>query len=216
MIATPVSLGAKSPATWDGLVQVQAKKLDAVFLTPDADFRIYSKIMLDKPEIAFHKNWKRDYNRSSRAMPRITDEEVRRAIDEASDRFDASLRKAFAKAGYQLVDQPGPDVMRVATGVLDVLVTAPERMTAGRSRTYANTAGEGTLVVEARDSLTGALLGRALDRRIAGDDSAYLSNAVSNRADFDLLFEKWSRISAEGLGKLKAASPIDTSGNLRK
>ena len=43
-LATAASPGAaKLPATWDGLVEVKAKKLAAVYLLPNADFRAYSK-----------------------------------------------------------------------------------------------------------------------------------------------------------------------------
>ena len=45
-------------------------------------------------------------------------------------------------------------------------------------------------MVEARDSSTGALLGRALDCRLAGDAAPYLRNSVTNKADFKSLFRK--------------------------
>ena len=59
---------AKAPATWDGLVQVKAKKVALAYLLPDADFRAYSKVMFDPPQVAFAKNWQRDFNRSSMTL----------------------------------------------------------------------------------------------------------------------------------------------------
>ena len=85
-------------------------------------------------------------------------------------------------------------------------------MTAGRTRVYSVEAGEATLVLEARDSTTGALLGRALDRRIAGDDTRGMRNAVSNEADFRLLFRQWANASVKGLNELKTLSPLAASG----
>lgn len=52
-----VAAAAKPPSTWDGLVLVGSKRLDLVYLQPGADFRGYSKVMLDPTEVAFHKNW---------------------------------------------------------------------------------------------------------------------------------------------------------------
>lgn len=218
LIATssPIS-AAKPPDTWDGLLRVQAKRLDAVYLMPDADFRVYTKVMIDMPQIAFRKNWQRDYNSTYRGtMGRISDEDVRRAVDEASSRFSEVLTKAYTDAGYQIVTQPGADVLRLSTAIINVDVVAPDVMTAGRSRTYSDEAGEATLALEARDSLSGALLGRALDRRIAGDNSSFRRNSVTNRSDFDRLFSIWAKLSVEGLAKLKALSPVDADGALRK
>ena len=75
---------AKAPATWDGLVQVKSKKLNLAYLLPDADFRAYSKVMFDKPEVAFAKNWQRDFNRSAMTLSgRISDKDVRDAVTQA-------------------------------------------------------------------------------------------------------------------------------------
>lgn len=208
---------AKPPDTWDGLLRVKANRLDAVYLMPNADFRTYTKVIIDPPQIAFRKNWMRDFNSSRRGTSgRVTEADVRREIEEGAQRFREKLEKEFAGAGYEIVSQPGPDVLRLATAIINVDVVAPDVMTAGRSRVYANEAGEATLAVEARDSETGALLGRAVDRRIAGDNSTFLRNSVSNRSDFDRLFTVWARLSAEGLTKLKAMSPVDAEGRLRK
>src|SRR3954466_10614454 len=173
-LLTTTSLAAeaakKLPDNWDGLVKVQAKNLDAVYLLPGADFRGYSKVMLDPPQVAFHKNWKRDFNHSQRGLSgRVDDADIRRAIDEGTALFVKALGEAYAKAGYQIVDQPGEDVLRVATAVVNISVNAPDQLTASRTTTYSREAGEATLVVEVRDSLSGELMGRALDRELAGE-----------------------------------------------
>jgi len=216
LLTTPAtSLVARTPDSWDGLTKVEAKKLGAVYLLPQADFRSYSKVMLDPPEIAFDKDWQRDYNRTQRStQARVSDEDVRRAIDQGGRAFADILADAYQKAGYQVVGAAGADVLRIRTGVVNLKVNAPDVMTPGRSRTYTDETGEATLVVEVRDSLSGQLLGRALDRRAVGDNGGFasISNAVTNRADFEILFKRWARLSAEGLTKLKGMSPIAGGG----
>ena len=76
------------------------------------------------------------------------------------------------------------------------------------SRTYAVDAGEATFAIEVRDSLTGQLLGRAVDRREAGEGPTYRRNYSSNLADFEALFDDWARIAARGLTELKSVSPV--------
>jgi len=67
-------------------------------------------------------------------------------------------------------------------------------------------AGESTLVIEARDSQTNAVLGRVFDRRIAGDFGS-IRNSVSNRADFLDMFRSWARASVQGRDSLKGRPP---------
>ncbi len=45
------------PDNWDGLVRVKPKRMDAAYVAPGADFRAYTKVMLDPAEVAFKKDW---------------------------------------------------------------------------------------------------------------------------------------------------------------
>ncbi len=207
--AAPAALAASPPATWDGLNLVKAKKVDAAYVAPGADFRPYTKVMLDPTEVAFKKDWVRDYNNETLELDeRISKEDAQKMLDTARTGFEDIFQKAYAKAGYQVVTQPGPDVLRVRTGVANLYVTAPDRPTAGRTRNFSRDAGAATVVIEARDSESGALLGRAVDSRTAGDTGPYMRNSVTNRSDFSMLFERWAKISTDGLNELKAMSPF--------
>jgi len=204
---------AKAPATWDGLVQVKSKKLNLAYLLPDADFRAYSKVMFDKPEVAFSKNWQRDFNRSAMTLSgRISDKDVRDTVTQAEASLSRIFPERFTQDGYQVVSEPGPDVLRLGVAIVNLEINAPERDIPGRSSSFAVDAGEATFAIEARDSLTGQLLGRAVDRREAGEGPTYRRNYSSNLADFEALFDTWARIAARGLTDLKSASPVNTDG----
>lgn len=200
---------AKAPDTIEGLYRVPSKRFDLVYLLPGADFRPYTKIMFDTPEVAFKKNWQRDYNGSTRSTQRrISDEDAQKALDAARTGVVEVFTKVHTEGGYQVVTTPGPDVLRVRTSVINLDVVAPDTMTAGRSRTFSQEAGSATLVIEVRDSTTGALLGTAVDTREIGDSMPYLRNSVTNRADFRQAFERWAKISLAGLNELKQLSPF--------
>lgn len=200
-------IGAAPPQSWDGLVQVKSKRLDLVYLQPGADFRSYTKVMLDPTEVAFAKDWKLDYNRSAASMSsRISDDDVLKAAAEGVKAAGDIFQQAWTKGGYQVVTTPGPDVLRVRTGVLNIRVSAPDQMTSGRSYSFATEAGQATLFVEARDSLTGVLLGRAVDQKIIGDSTIGRRSSVSNRGDFRDQVERWADISVRGLSELKTLS----------
>jgi hypothetical protein len=210
-LATATPLAAQEgEAAWDGLLKVEGKKLDEVYLRPQADFRGYTKVMIDPTEVSFRKNWQRDQNRERLDLSsRVSDADARRILDDAQKEFQKLFAETYAKDGYQVVTTPGSDVLRISTAIVNLDVTAPDTMSAGRSRTYSRDAGEATLVLEARDSLTGELLGRAIDERETSDMGPYIRNSVTNAAEFERVFRRWAETSAEGLAELKSLSPID-------
>lgn len=204
---------AKAPDTIEGLYKVPSKRFDLVYLLPGADFRPYTKIMFDTPEVAFKKNWQRDYNSSTRSTQRrISDDDAQKALDAARTGLTDVFTRIHTGGGYQVVTSPGPDVLRVRVAVINLDVAAPDTMSAGRSRTFSQEAGSATLVIEVRDSTTGALLGTAVDTREIGDSMPYLRNSVTNRSDFTQAFERWAKISLAGLNELKQLSPFQLSG----
>lgn len=208
--STPVADAASPPKAWDNLVLVKSKRLKHVYLHPQADFRHYTKVMFDPTEVSFRKDWVRDYNMTHKGAKRLTEEHAEEVKKEVSTGFGEIFAKTYREAGYQVVNAPGPDVLRVRTAVVNLYITAPDVMTAGRSRTYSSEAGEAALILEARNSQTGDLLGRAVDARAVGDSRPYLRNSVTNRADFRQVFQTWANASVKGLNELKTASTANT------
>lgn len=211
LTAGPLALAADEPSgTWDGLVEIKPKRIDAAFLLPGADFRPYTKLMLDPVEVAFKKDWARDYNRDvSSVSNRLTPEHVEKILQAARDAFTKVFGEAYQKAGLEVATEPGPDVLRVRPGVVNLDVAAPDTMTSSRSRVYTQESGEATLFLEVRDSMSGALLGRALDRRATRNTGrVQISNSVTNLADFEALFRQWAEISIKGFQELRESSPV--------
>jgi hypothetical protein len=209
--AVSPSLAADETTTWDGLQKVKSKKLDTAYLLPGADFRVYTKVMIDPLEVAFRKNWERDMNRASRsARQRVSAEDADRIRKEMGEGFHEVLVEDFRKAGYEVVTAPGPEVLRLRPGLVDVWINAPDTMQPGRTYSYTVEAGEATLALEVRDSETGQLLGRAVDKRRTGNTGTWTwTTSVTNRAEFTNMFKQWSRILTNGMEALKEASPIE-------
>jgi len=210
--AVGAASAADAPESWDGLVEVQAKKMDAVFLLPGADFRPYTKVMIDPTQVAFHKDWMRSMNQTQRDLSRrVTQEDADKILSAARSNFDDIFGEAFAKAGVAVVTAPGPDVLRVSTAVVNLYVNAPDLPTAGRSYTFTAEAGEATLIIETRDSMTGALMGRVVDRReTRGTTGMQMTTSATNVSEFRALFKQWAGITVKGIDELKAHSPVPT------
>lgn len=204
-----VAAAEDQPQSWDGLVEVKPKRMDAAFLLPGADFRPYTKVMIDPTQVAFQKDWMKRMNDTRDLSRRVSQEEADQILAAARTNFDEVFAEEFAKAGYAVVQARGADVLRVSTAVVNLYINAPDVGTSARSTTYTTEAGEATLFVEVRDSQSGALMGRVLDRKetrgIAGPTQA---NRATNAAEFRNLFRAWAGTTIQGLEELKAQSPV--------
>lgn len=208
-----VAMAVQMPTNWDGLVEVKSKKLAYVYLLPNEDFRPYSKVQLDPVEIATQKTWLRDFNRTADISRQISESDVKTALTKVASQFDKDVAQEFTNAGYAVATAPAADVLRVSIALVNVTVAAPDT---GIGRTFSADAGQATLILEARDSLTNQLLGRAVDEQLAGNEGPMLRTASSNQADFEDLVKTWTKISAKGLTELKTLSPVNTSAMPRK
>ena len=200
-LAPLTAVATDLPKSWDGLALVKSKKLEAVYLAPGADFAGYDKILLGPTEVAFAKDWLRDYNDQADFNHQLSDSDALRIMTAVRNGFQSIFAKAFTKAGYNIVDTPAKDVLRLNSAVVNLALTAPDT-DADFSSTYGNSAGRATMILEARDSLTGALLGRALDAEVAGDYWQQL-NRMTNTADFTEVGDQWAQASVRGLEKLR-------------
>jgi hypothetical protein len=215
--AAEANAGAAS-ADRETLVKAQSKRFDALYLQPGADFRGYTKVMLDPTRVAFAREWSRDINQTIDLMRRTSTEEAERIAEQTSTGFGGIFTDAFSNAGYEVVTAPGADVLRLSPQIVDLWITAPESLTTSpRTRVYAAESGAATLVLQFLDSTTGALLGRAVDRSIAGDRGNFGNRArflpkfristVWNRSDFEAVFATWASASVGSFEELRAQSP---------
>jgi ABC-type amino acid transport substrate-binding protein len=198
----------------DGMVEVKSKRFDHVFLRPGADFRGYTKVMLDPTQVTFATNWLADLNNHKIAVLQGT---TAADADRIAAEMRSGLRDAFANtfrsAGYEVVSAPGADVLAVSVGMTDLYINAPVTVTqALPSRVYTHDAGEATLALDLRDSTSGAMLGRVVDHRIAGNRggprSIRITTTASNQFDFESLFDVWAQYCTD---ELKAQSPVALS-----
>ena len=153
VVSAPLADAQKKapPTEWDGLQKVDARKFDLAYLLPGADFRQYTRVMIDPTEAAFRKNWQKDHNNSTLSLDmKISDKEAREMLDAVQTSFHRILTAAYQAAGYQVVTEPAPDVLRVRTAVFNIDVDAPDQMTAACTRTYSSEAGRASMMIELR------------------------------------------------------------------
>ena len=119
--------------------------------------------------------------------------------------MEVALEELAKSERFTFVDEVGPDVLIVRVALLDVVSFVPSQ-SGGRSEVFLSSVGEATLVLELRDSITDAILARAMDRRAAEDRSGLMSrsNSVTNTTEVRRLIRRWMSSLRERLDELGA------------
>jgi len=179
--------------SYDGLVAIEDASVHAAFIDPDADFSAFRRVAILRPNVAFRSDWMRRQNRQSRSR-NVRASDAERIKDDVADLFKDVFTEQLEAAGYDVVNYADEDVLILRPAILDLDVVAPDVRSAGRSSTYTATTGAATLLLELFDSVTGDIVGRAVDRRSAGRSGGFAtrSNRVTNRADARREFRVWA------------------------
>jgi hypothetical protein len=191
----------EAPEEWDGLVKRKVKGLDLVYVRPDVEFPAYKKVMIDPVQVEFSKSWKPNSSRS--VSQHLDAEDLQRIKDGLAGMVRDGFSKQLAKSGYDVTTTPADDTIRVSAGIVDLYINAPDTMSAGRSKTYTTEAGSMVLVMEIRDSPSGQLLARVVDRHSgSGTGSMQWTTSVSNRAEADRAISMWASKLVAALDRL--------------
>ena len=209
-IALSVSaFAAKPPEEWDGLKLVKLKGLDAAYARPGADFTIYTKLIIDPIQVAFAKNWDK---KSTVYKQKLSQEELDNIKTKLGKLAEETFAEEFSKKnGMQIVSEPGPEVLRFSSAIVDLWPRAVDTQEPGRNYTYTTSAGSATLYAELRDSETGQLIGRVVDAREARNSSTMRwTNSVENTAEARAMVSDWARILRKRYEAIREAAGTAT------
>ncbi len=210
--ATPaptIQTGPDAEITFDGLHRVDNSQADLAWARPDFDLSQYTKIL----PVEAQYEYRQDVNRArttferGRGGPYYIDAD-RRA------RFEEEVRNVFQEElskieHFEFVTEPGPDVLLLRGALLDIITFVPDDDNIpGRSEFFVASVGEATLVLELRDSESGTILARSVDRRAAERMGGQMmnSNRVTNAQEVRRLMRFWATRLREGLDGFVSAS----------
>lgn len=185
----------------DGLTLVSDREVALAYLDSNADLSVYDKVMILDCYVAFRKDWEKDKQKPGSRI-HISANDVERLKADTSTLFrDVFTEKLAENDGYEIVNAAGEGVLLIRPAIIDLDIEVPDVSTAGRSRTYTATAGSATLYIELFDSVTGDILARAADRKVARSAGGYLSytNRVTNQAEARRMLGKWADLLRDKL-----------------
>lgn len=204
--------GPNAEISHDGLVRAHGSEFAGIWVKPDADISRYDQLLIGQVRMAYkRKPDSRRYSSTGNNFA-LTDSQVERMERLFRESLEGEIKDAES---WTLAEEPGPNVLLVEPGLMDLVVTAPTQ-TASRDRVYTTSAGAVTLVLELRDSLSHEIVARLADRSQAstpgtGSNQLSWSNPVNNTAAVRSIFRRWSRIFMARLdtaARLHPSSPL--------
>lgn len=197
----------------DGLVPMQNTLAQRAWIRPGFDLSGYTKVMLVGAGIQYRPVKAEPGNSATRtagtefAMSEKSKDDLEQLI---TDEFNKALKRLTR---FEVVKAPGPDVLLVRGGFLDVVSRVPPEGP-GRTDYYLDSVGQATFMVELIDSQSEAVLLRAVDTRAAETPGyTYRSTRVTNAAQARRVFARWANMLVDALNELTTGSlPTDTTG----
>ena len=196
-----IQTGPDAELSFDGMHMVDNSRADVAWARPDFNLAGYTKIWPVSAGVEYKqvKNRSRSAISRSKGGPYFIDDKARGQFEElVGEIFKEELQKVER---YELVDGPGPDVLMIRGALLNVTSMVPPEPVGTRSIIYLSNIGDATLVLELRDSETGTILARSVDRRAAETIGGTFqrSNSVINSAEVRRLIRFWATRLREGL-----------------
>ena len=184
---------APSRAMDEGLVAVQSRNLDELYLRPNADLAGYRKVLIEPVRAEIRSDWQKNLNYTRNVSRWVGPDDAKRIAADAAASLENILAETYKARGYEIAAAAEPGVLRLTASIADLYVNAPDRYSPWTVKTFTRDAGQATLVLEARDAVTGALLARVVHHAIAREISRInAATDVSNRFWFETLFNRWA------------------------
>ena len=178
----------------DGLVRVQSKNVDSLFIMPGMSLSKYRRVMFDRVDVAFKADWQASH-------PNIPPGDIENIRYGAASVFRTEFAQQLEKGGYAISETPGPDVLRVSASIVDLgIVGGSTAGTEERGHSYIVSTADMSLVAELRDSQSGAALARAIDRKRGRQyGNLQVADQATNTTEARQAFALWAGYLREAL-----------------
>jgi len=179
--------------TTDGLTLAKSEKHRVVYLADDVDFKQYSKVMIVECAVAFEKNWQRDYNRNERDLSRqVKDRDVTRIKEKLAEEFKKVFTETMTANGVEVVTEAASDVIILRPAIINLVVAAPDISSSARSHSYVSDPVQMELYLELYDSVSSAILAKAMDAQNSNRHAPTMANRTTNIAAADRILKEWA------------------------
>ena len=201
-----VQTGPGAEVTADGLHRVDNSIMDMAWVRPDLSLEGYNKLIIDEATVGYQN----EPTATAQTPGRSGDNFALTPAEMANLKgwfMEAVVEELTKNNGWEIVDTPGPDVLRIGAHLIELVVRQPAQDMSFQ-RTYTRSFGEVTLVFELQHSMSDEFLARVAERRDptrATDNSLARVSPSAVRADVQALFHYWAGVLRRGLDELREA-----------
>jgi hypothetical protein len=196
----------KGAVTPDGLHRVDWEPFQVTYVKPGADLQRYDKVLVREVTVSYKTPSR--MGGTSYALPPTALEAMKRYF------HDAFVRALSASPDFSVASAPGPDVLLVGGHIVDLTIRVPPQADqAPDEDVYTSSPGRLTLVLDARDSVSGEPLVRVGQTREVelGDAGWYESDPVTNSAAIRELFREWAEALRRELDQFHALPSLPSA-----
>ena len=198
-----IQTGPDAETTFDGLVRIDNARFRGAWIDPDVDLTQYNKFMPGGAEFQFRSVQKVSSSQARRSNENefwMSDSTKQRLVEVVSDVFEEELQRS---EHFEITDEPGPETLVIVGAMHDIVSRVPPDMI-GRGDIFLSSVGEGTLIIEISDSLSGEVIFRAVERRAAQNVGGQMtrSNSATNWGEVRRWARRWASTLREGLDSI--------------
>jgi hypothetical protein len=198
-----IQTGPDAETTFDGLVRIDNSRFSAAWVDPEIDLTQYNKFIPGGAEFQFRNVQKMSATQARRTNENefwISESQRARLVEVVSGVFDEELQRS---EHFTIVDEPGHDTLIVVGALHDIVSRVPPAQI-GRGEIWLSSLGEGTLVIELADSLSGEVIFRAVDRRAIENVGSQMvrANSASTWGEVRRWARRWATRLREGLDSI--------------
>ena len=198
-----IQTGPDAETTFDGLVRIDNARFKAAWIDPEVDLTLYNKIMPGGAEFQFRSVQKVSSmaaRRSNESEFWISDSNKQRLVETVSDIFAEELQRS---EHFEVTDEPGPETLIIVGAMHDIVSRVPPDII-GRGDIYLSSVGEGTLIIQLSDSLSGEVIFRAVERRAIENVGSQMtrSNSATNWGEVRRWARRWATSLRDGLDSI--------------
>lgn len=190
--------------SFDGLAPVANSRLGNAWVDPNVDLTQYNQLIIGRADFEFRNVPQVRPSSAERLRGDgeywISDQDREKLIDNVTEVFREEIGKS---EHFTITEERGANALIIVGALHDIVSNVPPDRV-GRSEVWLSSVGEATLIIEARDSLSGKTVFRAIDRRRAEQigNNFIRSNSVTTWAEVRRLARSWATRLREGLDSI--------------
>src|SRR5216117_1191674 len=106
------AIAAEPQAVGEGLVAVQSRNLDELYLRPNADLAAYRKVLIDPVRAEVRSDWQKNLNYTRNVSRRVGPDDARRIAADVASGLESVIAETYKARGYEIAAAPERGVLR--------------------------------------------------------------------------------------------------------